>query len=313
MKAFEAIYLPLRERFHSARAEAFIRLMRPEPGLRLLDLGGGDGSFAARITERIMLDVTVAEPEPTRLAAEERGFSIEHVTAGEPLPFEDNSFDIVLCNSVIEHATCWRGDTEGSWTERAHRAQRRFAAEIRRVAPAYFVQTPHADFPVDAHLLLPGTNWLPHSATERVVRFTDRYWIKKCGVADWLLLRGERMNEIFPDGRIHIERTLGLPKSLIAYKPVRVHKHVQAEREAAQRETIEAVLAQRGLEGEELTKAVDEFIGAQASEDPGAEWDGVRQTTGLSGETVNPNRVDGQDILGQDWLRIAEAEQARKG
>lgn len=44
------------------------------------------------------------------------------VADGRRLPFADLSFDVVFCNSVIEHL----GDNE---------SQRRLAAEIRRVAP----------------------------------------------------------------------------------------------------------------------------------------------------------------------------------
>lgn len=216
------VYGPLRERFHEARADLFVDLVGPRPGQRMLDLGGGDGSFAARIARRVRLDVTVAEPEPTRLAAERHGFSVMDVRPGEPLPFDDGAFDIVLCNSVIEHATFWKGDDEGTWKERARRAQARFAAEIRRVAPAWFVQAPHADFPIEPHQLLPFTNWLPHGVVERLVPWTDRFWIKKAGVADWLLPRAGWMRELFPDGEVHVERLMGLPKSVVAYRRVRM-------------------------------------------------------------------------------------------
>lgn len=222
MSTFARIYGPFRERFHEARADLLVQLVRPRSGMRLLDLGGGDGSFAARVNERVKLNVTVAEPEATRFSAEGRGFAVEEIAAGEPLPFEDGAFDIVLCNSVIEHATFWKGDDEGTWKERARRAQARFAGEIRRVAPAYFVQAPHADFPIEPHQFLPGTNWLPHAIVERLVPWTDRFWIKKAGVADWLLPRVGWMRTLFPDGEVHVERFLGLPKSVVAYRPVQV-------------------------------------------------------------------------------------------
>lgn len=170
---------------------------------------------------RVRLDVTVADPEPTREAARAHGFRVAEVEPARPLPFEAGEFDIVLCNSVIEHATRWReGPSSGDWRKDAPAAQRRFAQEIRRVGRAYFVQTPHADFPLDAHLWLPFTNWLPHGALERLVPLTDRYWLKHCGVADWHLLRRRQMEALFPDGRVLTERFLGLPKSLVAYTRV---------------------------------------------------------------------------------------------
>jgi hypothetical protein len=36
-----------------------------------------------------------------------------------------------------------------------------FAAEARRVARGWFVQTPAFSFPIEPHSLLPGAHWLP--------------------------------------------------------------------------------------------------------------------------------------------------------
>jgi SAM-dependent methyltransferase len=199
--------------------------MRPHAGQRLLDLGGGDGSLAARITRRVPLEVTVADVESTRMQARERyGFRDVELAEDSPLPFADGEFDIVLCNSVIEHVTlpkaeCLRhGISEHEWRHRSLEAQRRFAIEIRRVGRGYFVQTPHRAFPIDAHTWLPFTGFLPHDAARRLVAVTDRVWVKKCRVADWHLLGVAEMHGLFPDGTVHVERVVGLPKSIIAWR-----------------------------------------------------------------------------------------------
>lgn len=54
--------------------------------------------------------------------------------------FQDNEFDAVFSNSVIEHV----GDYE---------AQRQMANEIMRVGKRYFVQTPNFYFPIEPHIL----------------------------------------------------------------------------------------------------------------------------------------------------------------
>ena len=56
-------------------------------------------------------------------------------------------FDLAYANSVIEHVAPLR------------RAS--FAAELRRVARGWYVQTPARSFPVEPHSLLPGAHWLP--------------------------------------------------------------------------------------------------------------------------------------------------------
>lgn len=213
-----------REVWHSARAALFLRLIQPERGARTLDLGGSDGEFMARVTESADCDVTIADIDPIGLArARERGFRTAMLTEGDTLPFDDGAFDIVLCNSVIEHVTVpksvcveKRFDNR-EWIETSLSNQRRFAREIGRVGRRYFVQTPHRAFPIEAHTWLPFVGWLPHQTLVNVVRVTDRVWVKRCGYVDWNLLDEPVMASLFPDARLHVERVLGMPKSIIAY------------------------------------------------------------------------------------------------
>jgi hypothetical protein len=125
---------------------------------------------------------------------------------------------------VIEHITlpkqrCLRERiAERDWTDAAQARQAEFAREIRRVGRRFFVQTPHRAFIIDQHLWLPFTNLLGHEATRRLVRVTDRFWVKKCGVADWHLLDERSMQRLFPDATIVVEKMFGLPKSVIAWQ-----------------------------------------------------------------------------------------------
>lgn len=216
----------VRRRSHEARASLFLRLIQPGKGATVLDLGGSDGSFAARIVRhRPDLAVTVADVEPTRFLAQERhGFTPADLDPDGPLPFDDGAFDVVLCNSVIEHVTLPRDRClhetipEPEWRSGARRRQAEFAAEIGRVGRHFFVQTPHRDFIIDQHLWLPFTGRLSHETLRRLVRTTDRFWVKKCGIADWHLLDEAAMRELFPDATVTVERLLGMPKSLIAWR-----------------------------------------------------------------------------------------------
>jgi hypothetical protein len=215
----------LHDRFHDRRADLFIQLLEPRSGATLLDLGGGDGSLAARICARVPLTVTVADlRSDNRDACLNRGFTHFLLDQG-PLPFESQAYDYVLCNSVIEHVTLPVSECrvdhridQPDWEARSWASQSTFAAEIRRVGRSYFVQTPHRYFPVDQHVHLPFTHFLSHNAQCRVVAFADRYWIKSCnGIVDWELLTPSTMATLFPEARISVERFAGLGKSVIAW------------------------------------------------------------------------------------------------
>ena len=218
-----------RDEWHDRRAELFVRLVAPRPGATVLDLGGQDGEFMQRVAKRADVRVTIADISERALErARARGFETVLLEEGERLPFDDAAFDVVFCNSVIEHVTLPKADCiakrfrNAEWVEASLRNQAAFAREIRRVGRGYFVQTPHRAFPLEAHTWLPFVGWLPHQATVNVVRVSDRVWVKHCGYVDWNLLGEAEMRRLFPDARIYVERVLGLPKSLVAYAPADV-------------------------------------------------------------------------------------------
>src|SRR4051812_221328 len=121
--------------------------------------------------------------------------------AAERLPFEDGAFDLAYASSVIEHVPP------------ARRA--RFAAELRRVARGWYVQTPAWSFPVEPHALLPAAHWLPP-------RVRRAYW-RLGAQGDWediALLRRWELEALFPRAAIVGERIGPLTKSWIAIAPV---------------------------------------------------------------------------------------------
>ncbi|MCG6203117.1 class I SAM-dependent methyltransferase [Rhodopseudomonas sp. HC1] len=126
--------------------------------------------------------------------------------------FKDLAFDLVYSNSVIEHV--------GNWSN-----QKRMAAEIRRIAPRHYVQTPNFWFPIEPHFRTPFIHWLPEPWRVGIVR------ARACGfypraknvdeareiLADAQLLDAAAMAELFPDSVIERERFV-LTKSLIAVR-----------------------------------------------------------------------------------------------
>ncbi|MEM1163126.1 MAG: class I SAM-dependent methyltransferase [Pseudomonadota bacterium] len=125
----------------------------------------------------------------------------------------DQSYDLCFSNSVIEHVGGW-GDME------------RMAAEIRRIAPSYMVQTPNYWFPIEPHARTALLHWLPEPWAYRMVMRRQRgFWAKQDTVAGAVraiqsarLLDALQMQALFPDGRLHRERFMGFTKSLISLK-----------------------------------------------------------------------------------------------
>jgi SAM-dependent methyltransferase len=180
----------------SARARArrharFFALTRLPPRARVLDLGCGQIGLRALEPDLDITGVDLVErpdyPGPFVLAE-----------AGAALPFADAEFDLVYCSSVIEHVPP---------------AQRpAFAAEARRVARGWFVQTPAWSFPLEPHSLLPAAHWLP-------VGLRRRYW--RLGAAggweDIELLRRGELEALF--GPARAERIGPLAKSWVCVRP----------------------------------------------------------------------------------------------
>lgn len=129
---------------------------------------------------------------------------------GRDLLFEDQSYDLVFSNSVIEHV----GDTVD---------QKAFASELRRVGRMVYCQTPNKWFFVEPHLITVFVHWLPKRVQRRLIRW--------CSVWGWLakpskkeidrfldstrLLTHRELERLFPDCRIERERILGLTKSFV--------------------------------------------------------------------------------------------------
>ncbi len=125
---------PVAARTRARRHEALFALTGATATTRILDVGCGTLGLRGLAPE---LDVTGTDlverpsyPGPFVLA-----------DATERLPFEDGAFDLAYSSSVVEHV--------------APEQRAAFAAEVRRVARGWYVQTPARSFPIEPHALLP--------------------------------------------------------------------------------------------------------------------------------------------------------------
>jgi SAM-dependent methyltransferase len=144
----------------------FLELYRPGPETSVVDVGVTDAPFGGGSSDNFF---EALYPWPDRITAVghtgldrfEAAFPRVRVVRadGRELPFADGEFDLGFSNAVVEHVA---GGREG---------QRRFIAELCRVAERVFVTTPNRWFPLDPHTLLPLAHWLPAGrARERLFR-----------------------------------------------------------------------------------------------------------------------------------------------
>jgi SAM-dependent methyltransferase len=184
---------PMAERARARRHERFFALTGLQPGMRVVDVGCG--ALGLRGLDP-GLDVTGVD----LVARPEYPGTFVQADAAQRLPFDDAAFDLAYSSSVVEHV------------EPERRAA--FAAEVKRVARGWFVQTPAWSFPIEPHALLPFAHWLAPTLRRP-------YW--RLGAAgsweDIHLLRRAEIAALFGEP-ILAERFGGLVKSWIALRPV---------------------------------------------------------------------------------------------
>lgn len=201
------LYAPFQRHFRTRRMRQFESMFVPTATTRIIDVGGYQFNWTLIDSSPEVLLVNLEDEN-------RRDGRFNKVQGdGRKLPYGDNSFDIAYSNSVIEHV--------GDSTDQAA-----FAAEIRRVAVRYYVQTPNRWFLIEPHLIAAGIHLLPRRLLRRLVRWfsiwglvtkPDQAAIDKM-IASIQLIDRERMRQLFPDAEIHAETFLGMTKSLIAVR-----------------------------------------------------------------------------------------------
>ena len=216
-----------RIRFRQRRAKIFRDNFDLTADTRILDLGGWNGTYMHAILENspvLPANVYVADIDEQAVndAAVRYGFTPVVIPEAGQLPFQDKFFDIVFCSSVIEHVTVpkeevWTLVSGQRFKDIAQTRQNEFAGEIRRLGKGYFVQAPYRWFPIETHSWLPFVSYLPRRLQVSLLKFTNRFWIKKTS-PDFYLPTMSDMENYFPDASILREHALGMTKSLIAYR-----------------------------------------------------------------------------------------------
>jgi len=125
-----------------ARFIFFIDTMKPKKGSTILDLGGAGGNFFyhfKKMVEQLKLKINVGDIDERALAvASSRGFDIILLKENDISTIAASSFDIVFCNSVIEHVTIpkneiWTCESDDYFKQASFKHQKDFASDIKRI------------------------------------------------------------------------------------------------------------------------------------------------------------------------------------
>lgn len=195
-----------------SKRDHFLREFLLRNGRSIIDLGG-TSDYWRRVGLDFLKDngftVTIVNIRETELGEGPFRCMVGNACA---IDAADNSFDIVHSNSVIEHV--------GGWTQVSD-----FAREVRRLAPAYYVQTPNWWFPIDPHFWkVPCFHWMPEAVRAELLhrfpvatvgRIASREIARRV-LEGTRLLSKRQMRALFPDAQLRPEKFAGLNKSWIA-------------------------------------------------------------------------------------------------
>jgi len=193
------------------RFKLLFDLLKTKSGYKILDIGGFGNSF--EILDKGFCEknkITILNIENVEVSNKNIEFVLGDAT--DKGVFPENSFDLVYCNSVIEHV----GDSE---------ERKKLSENIRSWGHNYFVQTPNYYFPVEPHFLMPFFQYLPVKFRAYLLnKFNLGYFTKEKDYADALktvssvrLFKKKELTGLFPEGKIIKERFLFLTKSLIVH------------------------------------------------------------------------------------------------
>jgi hypothetical protein len=179
--------------------------------IRLLDIGGSKAYWQGveDLWRDFPLHITIVNLEAP--AIDDGPYTLRPGDACALPEYADNSFDVVHSNSVIEHV--------GDWARMAL-----MAAEVRRLAPHHFVQTPYFGFPLEPHFRTLFFHWYPEIVRAQMLMSKKRGFRGPMSTLDAAmrsvqsvqLLGVRQMAELFPHSRIERERVYGLTKSIMA-------------------------------------------------------------------------------------------------
>ena len=205
----------LNQKFRAKRFEFFLSLLariRSDRPIRILDIGGTE-TYWDRMSSVENLDLRITLLNLEAFPTKRTNFTSVIGDACDLSAYQDNEFDVVFSNSVIEHLF-------------TRENQQKMANEAMRVGKYYYIQTPNLYFPMEPHWMFPFFQFLPFRLRVFLTRNFDLgHYVKAANEEDAVtrvkevqLLTERNMKDLFPDGLVYREMFLGLVKSITLYR-----------------------------------------------------------------------------------------------
>lgn len=209
------VILKITGHFRRRRGQLLTKTFPELASYRVCDLGGSRHFWLSAALEhqpkRVeVLNITMdaineAGVGPGEAASDDFLFEIYD---GADIPREPDFYDLLICNSVLEHVPP---------DDRVE-----LAKEMMRVAPRLFVQTPAKGFLVDPHFLMPLVHWVPRRFGRRLARISPWRFLShadRMGTDEYFdhtqLLGKRELARLYPGATIVVEWFLGMPKSYV--------------------------------------------------------------------------------------------------
>lgn len=203
----------LSNKFRGRRFAIFASLVEqlPKP-IRIIDIGGTLSYWRQHgWVGKTGVEITVVNIGAQASVCE--NVIIKEGNALDLSEYSNGAFDVAYSNSVIEHLFSFEN-------------QAKMATEVKRVAKAYWVQTPNYWFPIEPHFHVPGWQWLPRSIRVALVMRFRCGWRgpvadRKLAVAlvdEVRLMDSAELVLLFPNATLWKEKFFGLTKSIVVYQ-----------------------------------------------------------------------------------------------
>jgi len=180
-------------------------------GNRILDIGGFGNSL--EILDKNFVknnDITILNLDNVEIKNNEVKFVKGDAT--KSMLFSENNFDVVHCNSVIEHIN-------------TNKLRKALSENIQSWGKYFLVQTPNYYFPMEPHFLFPFFQFLPLNVRAFILTKISlgtfpkesNYKNAKKIVSSVRLLKKSELQALFPGVKIVKEKIAFFTKSFIAH------------------------------------------------------------------------------------------------